>query len=224
MKKFLVSTLFLLAILLVSGMFVDARRTVTTVWNTTIVISLDLPDTERYILDEEANKDKLYCKTKTGAEGKVIQTDWYYYCTGEFARSEKDDTCTEELRYPSYECEFARGSNADKMYCRTVKDGEGNVVETRWFNYCSNELVKTEEKDTCTNEFKNPAYKCYKHDIEEMVEEEIAEEEEEVIEEEEPVEIPPEEPAPEETEVTPTEGNWLWDWISGLSKKFIGSL
>ncbi|MDP2908489.1 MAG: hypothetical protein Q8N77_01655 [Nanoarchaeota archaeon] len=172
---------------------VNARHQVTTVQNETIWIHSDIPDTEKYILDEEANKDKLYCKTKTGAEGKVTQTDWYNLCTGEFVKSEKADKCTEEFRYPEYECEFAKGSNADKLYCRMIKDGEGTVVETRWFNYCSSELIKTEEVNTCTSELKSPVYKCYKYEAEEAVEETPKEEavEETPKEVEKPVETPP---------------------------------
>lgn len=167
MKKFLVLTLAFLVCLLMSSMSVSARRNVTKADGTSYWDYTDLPDTEVYILDEEANEDMLYCKTKTDAEGNVVQTDWYYYCTGEFASSEQADTCTNEFRYPDYECVFAKGSNADKLYCRSVKDAEGNIVETRWFSFCTNEVVKTEESDTCTEEFKKPEYKCYKHEIEE---------------------------------------------------------
>lgn len=224
MKRFLVLTLFLLAVFLVGGMFVDARRTVTTVWNTTILISSDVPDTERYILDKEANEDKLYCKTKSGAEGNVIETDWYNYCTGEFVKSENADACTKELRYPEFECVFAKGSNADKLYCREVKDKDGNVVETRWFNFCSNELVKTEEGNTCTKEFKSPAYKCYKNEIEtEEKPEETPAEEEEVVEEEAPAEEPTEvipEETPFEPEVTPVKVSWFSSVINFFRNLF----
>ncbi len=220
MKRFLVLTLFLLAVFLVGSMFVDARRTVTTIWNTTIIISSDVPDTERYILDEEANKDKLYCKTKSGAEGNVIETDWYNYCNGEFVKSENADTCKKESRYPEYECVFAKGSNADKFYCREVKDDEGSVVETRWFNFCSNELVKTEEGNTCTKEFKSPAYKCYKEEVEDVVQEK---EEEPVIEEtpkeeENPVEVVPEEQPKEEPK--PVSVGWMSKIKSFFSNLF----
>lgn len=227
MKRLLVLTLFLLAVFLVSSMLVDARRTVTTVWNTTITISSDVPDTERYILDEEANKDKIYCKTKSNAEGNVVQTDWYSYCTGEFVKSENTDTCTKELRYPEFECVFAKGSNADKLYCREVKDKDGNVVETRWFNFCSNELTKTDEGNTCTAEFKSPAYKCYKEEVEESEEETPVAEEEVVVEEEVPSEIPEEKPAeappvevPKEPEVTPVKTSWFSKVKSFFSKLF----
>lgn len=208
--------LLLMLVLLVCfvGMSTEARHLVTTTENTTYWNYIDTPDTEVYILDEEANKDKLYCKTKTDSEGNVIQTDWYNYCTLEFVRSEEGDKCTKELRYPEFECEFAKGSNADKLYCRTMKDNEGGVVETRWFNYCSNEIVKTEEKDTCTDEFKDPQYKCYKEETVEEVPEEIPEEKPVETPAEEPVEVPPEE-APEiapEPEITPVESkpyNWI---------------
>lgn len=215
MKKFLL-ILFLLLGLIIGSICVSARHQVTTVDNETVWIHSDIPDTEKYILDEEANKDKLNCKTKSDAEGNVIQTDWYEYCTGEFVKSEEADTCTKELRYPDYECVFAKGSNADKLYCRTIKDSEGNVVETRWFNYCSNELVKAEEADTCTKEFKSPQYKCYKEEIEEE-EEVIEEEEEEIPEEEELVEIPPAEVEPEVTpEVAPAKADTTWMWVLAL--------
>lgn len=174
MRKFLLLVLFLLACLAMNSMFVGARWQVTTIWNTTIWIHAAVPDTEKYILDDEANEDKLYCKTKTDSQGIVIQTDWYNFCSGDFVRSEKADTCTSEFRYPEYECEFAKGSNADKVYCRTVRDAGGTIVETRWFNYCDNELTKTEEGDTCTDEFKKAVYKCYKEELEEP---EVCEEE-----------------------------------------------
>lgn len=210
MKKFLLLVLGLLICLFMNSLSVDARWQVTTIWNTTIWIHSAIPDTEKYILDEEANKDKLFCKTKTDAEGKVVQTDWYNFCTGEFVKSEKADKCTKEFRYPEYECVFAKGSNADKLYCRTLKDSEGTIVETRWFNYCSDELVKTEEGDACTKEFKSPAYKCYKNEIEE--EEEVVEE----LPEEEIIEVTPEEPESEEPTVTPTESDNTWVWVSAL--------
>lgn len=218
MKKFLLLILVLLLCLFMNSMFVSARYLVTRTDNTTFWNYLEVPDTEKYILDEEANKDKLNCKTKSDGEGNVIQTDWYNFCTGEFVKSEDVDTCTKELRYPEYECVFAKGSNADKLYCRTLKDGEGNVVETRWFNFCSNELVKTEEADTCTKEFKNPQHKCYKEEIEEIIEEEEEAEEipEEMQEEEETVEIPPEETVTEEPEVTPTKADKTWMWVLAL--------
>lgn len=209
MRKFLLLGLLILVCLFMS-MFVGARHQVTTVQNETVWIHSDIPDSEKYVLDDEANKDKLYCKIKSDAEGNVVQTDWYNYCTSEFVRSEEADTCTSEFRYPEYECEFAKGSNADKLYCREVKDGEGTVVETKWFNFCSNELVKTEEGDTCTAELKSPAYKCYKYEAEVVEEEEVVEEPPEEIPEEEPTEVPPQEAPAEEPEVTKDNNIWAW--------------
>lgn len=136
---------------------------------------------EKYILDEEANKDKLYCRT-TKINGDIIKTRWYnsFINPNEVVRTDNGDTRTENCEWPNYEPIYATGSNEGKIYSRKVSDGEGNIIETVWHNACSDEVERIDEGDTTylgSNEFKG---ECYHPDYAtvngETIDEEIEEE------------------------------------------------
>jgi len=128
-----------------------------------IDVTMDsIPDWERFILDEEANKDKLYCRT-TVVNGDIIETRWYnsFINPGEVIRTDDGDTTTSNCEYPQHEPVYAVGSNEGKVYSRKVFDEEGNIIETIWHNACSDEIERVDEGDTTelgSNEFSGECY------------------------------------------------------------------
>ncbi len=123
------------------------------------------PEWENYVLDEEAIKDKLYCRT-TIVNGDIIETRWYNYFVNpnDVVRADYGDTTTPYCEYPNYEPVYASGSNEGKIYSRKVFDEEGDVLETVWHDACSDEIIKTDDGDTTypgSNEFTE---KCYHPD------------------------------------------------------------
>jgi len=123
------------------------------------------PEWENYILDEEAIKDKLYCRT-TVVNGDIVETRWYnaFVNPNDIVRVDDGDTTTPNCEYPNYEPVYAIGSNEGKVYSRKVFDEEGNILETMWYSTCTNEIMRTDDGDTTypgSNELKE---KCYHPD------------------------------------------------------------
>ena len=145
------------------------------------VIVDSIPDWERFVLDEEANKDKLYCRT-TVVNGDIIETRWYnsFINPSKEVRVDDGDTTTPNCKYPQHEPVYAVGSNEGKVYSRKVFDEEGNVMETIWHNACSDEIERIDEGDTTdlgSNEFKGECYHPdYATNNGETIDEEIEEE------------------------------------------------
>lgn len=139
-------------------------------------------DWERYYLDEEANKDKLYCRTTEDEHRNVIETRWYnsFINPNEVVRVDKGDTTTPNCEWPMHTPLYAKGSNKGKNYSRIVMDFEGNILQTTWYDACTDEIIQVDEGDTTFKGSNNFVGKCYHpnyiiNDMEEvtgMVEEE----------------------------------------------------
>lgn len=122
----------------------------------------DIPEWEKYYLDEDANKDKLYCRVTEDERGIVIETRWYNYFidADELVRTEKGDTRTENCEEPKYKPIYLEGSNEGKVYSRTVRRN-GNVIETKWYNACTGGLERTDKGDTTFEGSDSFDGKCY---------------------------------------------------------------
>lgn len=141
----------------------------------------DLAEWEIYLLDEEANEDKLFCRTLMDEFGNVIETRWYNFFTNrnDVVRIDEGNTTTPDCKFPQHEPVYASGSNKGKVYSRRIFGEEGEVIETIWYNVCSEEIEKRDDGDTTSigsNAFEG---KCYHPDYV------IDEEEQEILEEEE---------------------------------------
>lgn len=139
---------------------------------------------EKYVLDEEANKDKLYCRATKGSSGNVIETRWYSYFVNpnELIRTDEGDTRTTNCESPTFAPVYARGSNKDKIYSRVIMDSEGNVIETVWYNACTEEEIRRDKGDTTYSGSGSFTGKCYHPDY--ATDEETSEEPVESVEKE----------------------------------------
>ncbi len=140
---------------------------------------------EKYVLDEEASKGMLYCRATTGSSGNVIETRWYSYFINpnELVRTDEGDTRTPDCESPKFTPVYARGSNKDKIYSRVIMDSDGNVIETVWYNACTEEEIKRDKGDTTYSGSGSFTGKCYHTDYatEEITEEPVKAVEKEIM-------------------------------------------
>lgn len=122
---------------------------------------------EKYALDEEANKDKLYCRVTEDQYGKVTETRWYNYFINpnEVVRVDSGDTRTLNCESPNFEPVYAKGSNEGKVYSKVNRNQAGEIIETIWYDACTNEIVKTDKEDTTYPGSGSFTGKCYHPDF-----------------------------------------------------------
>lgn len=122
---------------------------------------------EKYVLDEGANKDKLYCRVTKDSMGNAIETRWYSYFVNpnELIRTDIGDTRTPNCESPNFTPVYAKGSNKDKIYSRVIMDNEGNILETVWYNACTEEEIKRDKGDATYSGSGSFTGKCYHPDF-----------------------------------------------------------